>query len=158
MNKSLCCIYNEVHHGKVPMDDVGGTIKNLIFRKVKSDRTVVYTPKEFTAAAMKFVPSIITVYLPKSDEIVEPESIRHAQSILETLSIQKFVQQINDGGDCSVEIFKTARRPESFTLNGTKKLVTLLVLTRSPIKAIASVQRAEMVYRDGSEWLQSPIS
>ena len=135
LNKSLCCIYNEVHHGEVPMDDVGGTIKNLIFRKVKSGRTVVYTPKEFTAAAMKFVPSIITVYLPKSDEIVEPESIRHAQSIPETLSIQKFVQQINDGGDCSVEIF-----------------------TRSPIKVIASVQRAEMVYRDGSEWLQSPIS
>ena len=33
---------------------------------------------------MKFVPSIITVYLPKSDEIVEPESIYQAQSIPES--------------------------------------------------------------------------
>ena len=57
---------------------------------------------------MKFVPSIITVYLPKSDEIVEPESIHQAPSIPETLSIHKFVRQINDRGDCSREFLKTA--------------------------------------------------
>ena len=74
------------------MDDVGGTIKNVILRKVTSGQIVVHTPKEFPDAAMKFVPSIITPYLPKSDEIVEPESIHQAQSIPETLSIHKFVQ------------------------------------------------------------------
>ena len=89
------------------MDDVG-TIKNVIFRKVKSGQIVVHTPKEFSDAAMKFVSSIITVSLPKSDEIVEPESIHQAQSIPETLSIHKFVRQINDRGDCSVEFSKTA--------------------------------------------------
>ena len=31
LNKSLCWFYNEGHHSKVPMDDVGGTIKNVIF-------------------------------------------------------------------------------------------------------------------------------
>ena len=108
LNKSLCWFYNEGHHGKVPMDDVGGTIKNVIFRKVKSGQIVVHTPKEFSDAAMKFVPSIIAVYLPKSDKIVEPESIHQAQSIPETLSIHKFVRQINDRGDCSVEFSKTA--------------------------------------------------
>ena len=35
LNKSLCWFYNEGHHGKVPMDDVGETDKNVIFRKVK---------------------------------------------------------------------------------------------------------------------------
>ena len=35
-NKSLCWFYNAEHHGKVPMYDVGGTIKNVILRKVKS--------------------------------------------------------------------------------------------------------------------------
>ena len=54
---------------------------------------MVHTPKEFSDAAMKFVPSIIAVYLPKSDKIVEPDSIHQAQSIPETLSIHKFVQQ-----------------------------------------------------------------
>ena len=75
LNKSLCWYYKEGHHGKVPMDDEDEIIKNVIFRKVKSGQIVVHTPKEFSDAAMKFVSSIITVYLPKSDEIVEPESI-----------------------------------------------------------------------------------
>ena len=114
LNKSLCWFYNEGHHGKVPMDDVGGTIKNVIFRKVKSGQIVVHTPKEFSDAAMKFVSSIITVYLPKSDEIVEPESIHQAPSIPETLLIHKFVRQINDRGDCSIEFFKTAVDREAF--------------------------------------------
>ena len=90
------------------MDDVGGIIKNVFFRKVKSDQIVVHTPKDFSDAAMKFVPSIITVYLPRTDEIVDPESIHQAPSIPETLSIHKFVRQINDRGDCSREFLKTA--------------------------------------------------
>ena len=105
LNKSLCWYYNEGHHGKVPMDDVGETIKNVIFRKVKSGQIVVHTPKEFSDAAMKFVSSIITVYLPKSDEIVEPESIHQVPSIPETVLIYKLVRQVNGTGDCSIEFF-----------------------------------------------------
>ena len=63
------------------MDGVGGTIKNAMLRKVKSGEIVVNTRKEFSDGAMKFVPSILTVYLPKSDEIVEPESIYQVPSI-----------------------------------------------------------------------------
>ena len=51
------------------MDDVGEIIKNIIFRKLKSGQIVVHTLKEFSDAARKYVSSIITVYLPKSDEI-----------------------------------------------------------------------------------------
>ena len=94
------------------MDDVGGTTKNVIFRKVKSGQIVVHTPKEFSDAAMKFVSSIITVYLPKSDEIVKPESIHQAQSIPETLSIHKFVRQINDRR-LQYRIFQDGDRPGS---------------------------------------------
>ena len=69
---------------------------------------MVHTPKEFSDASMKFVSSIIALYLPKSDEIIEPESIHQTQSIPETLSIHKFVRKINDRGDCCIELFKTA--------------------------------------------------
>ena len=86
LNKSLCWFYKG-HHGKVPMDDIGGTIRNVIFRKVKLGQIVVHTHKEFSDAAMKFVPSIISVYLPKLDEIAKPESIYQEPSIPETLSI-----------------------------------------------------------------------
>ena len=96
------------------MDYVGGTIKNAVLRKVKSGQIVVHTPKDFSDAAMKFVPSIISVYLSKLDEIVEPESIHQAPSIPETLLINKFIRQINDRGDCSIEFFKTAVDQEAF--------------------------------------------
>ena len=142
LNKSLCWFYNEVHHGKVPMDDVGGIITNIIFWKVNSGQIVAHTPKEFSDAAMKLVLSIIIVYLPKSDEIFEPESIHQAPSIPETLSIHKFVWQINDRGVCSIKFFKTVVDQEAFTLNGTKKLEMLFVVRRSKIKVIASVQHA----------------
>ena len=114
LNKSMCWFYNEGHHGKVPVDNVGETIKNVIFRKVKSGQIVLHTPKEFSDAAMKFVSYIITVYLPKSDEIVEPESIHQVLSIPETLLIHKLVRQVNSRGDCSIEFFKTAVDQESF--------------------------------------------
>ena len=68
--KSLCCFYNEGHYDQALMDDVGGTIKNVIFHNVKSGQIVVHTPKEFSDAAMKFVPSIITV---DSDEYIKFE-------------------------------------------------------------------------------------
>ena len=63
---------------------------------------------------MKFVPSIITVYLSGSDEILEPESIHQAPSIPETLSIRKFVWHINCREDCIIEFFKTAVDYEAF--------------------------------------------
>ena len=93
LNKSLSWFYNEGHHGEVPMDDVGGTMKNVIFRKVKSGQIVAHTTKEFPDVAMKFVPSIISVYLPTSDEMVEPASIHQAPSIPETLSMHKLVDR-----------------------------------------------------------------
>ena len=103
------------------MDDLGGTIKNAILRKVKSGQIVVHTPKDFSDAAMKFVLSINSVYLPKSDEIVEPESIHQAPSIPQTHSIHKFVRQINDRGDCSIEFFKMALDQEAFHTQWYKK-------------------------------------
>ena len=39
--------YNEAHHGKGPMDGIGGTVKNLVYRKVFSGDVVINTPKEF---------------------------------------------------------------------------------------------------------------
>ena len=88
LNKSLCWFYSEGHYGKVQMDDIGRTIKNIIFPKVNSGQIVVDTLKEFSDAAMKLASSIITVYWPKSEEIVEPESIHQAPSTSETLSPQ----------------------------------------------------------------------
>ena len=114
LNKSLCWFYNEGHHDKVAIEDEGETIKIVIFWKVKSGQIVAHTPKEFSDAAMKFVLSIITVYLPRSDEIVEPERIHPVPSIPETLSYHKFVRQINGKGGWSIEFFRKAVDQEAF--------------------------------------------
>lgn len=42
--------YNEAHHEKGPMDGVGGTIKNCVFREVKSGRLTIESPEEFAHA------------------------------------------------------------------------------------------------------------
>ena len=124
------------------MDEVGGTIKNIIFWKVQSGQIVVHTPK-FSDAAMKCVSSIITVYLPRSDEIVEPENIHQAPSIPETLSIHKFVRQINDRGDCSIEFLKAVVDQEAFHIQWYKRASDVVCGHEKSNKGIASVQRAE---------------
>ena len=140
------------------MDDVGKTIKNIIFRKVNSGQIVVHTLKGFSDAAMKFmVSSIVTVYLPKSDEILESESIYQAPFIPETLSVLKFVRQINDREDSIIEFFKKAVDQEAFHIQRYKKLVMFFVVTRSPIKTIECSTCRKWYIEDRSEWLQCPI-
>ena len=48
LNKSLMWFYNDCHHGKGPMDGVGRTMKNIVFRKVKSGQVVINSPQEFS--------------------------------------------------------------------------------------------------------------
>ena len=90
LNKSLYWFYNERHHGKGPMDGMSGTIKNATFQKVKSGQILVHTPKGFSDASMKFVPSIITVYLPRWEEIIElePSGTIHPQN---TVNLQIYL-------------------------------------------------------------------
>ena len=118
LNKSLFYFYNGRHHGKGPMDGKGRTIKNVIFWKSCQAR-LWSTPKELSDVAMKFVLSIIIVYLSQLDKIVEPESIHQAPFIPKTLSIHKFIRPINEREDCSIEFFK---------MWWTSKLVMLLVV------------------------------
>ena len=148
----MCWFYNERHQGEVPMDDLGGTIKNVSFQKVKSGQIVAQVHKEFSDATMKFVASIITVHLGRLDKIVDPERIHQAPSIPRTLSIHKSVRQINDWGDYNIKFydwgdynikfFKTVVDQEAFHTQCTTKLEMLFVVRGSPIKLITSTQRA----------------
>ena len=75
-------------HGKGPMDGVGGTVKNIIFRKVKSGFVTIDSPFEFHQAILKFVPSIKSVYLPDTDVLNEPENIeQESKKIPEILKV-----------------------------------------------------------------------
>ena len=64
-----------------PINGIGGTVKNIILRKVKSGQSAVHSPLEVSEAVTKFVPSIHFVYLLENENIVESEDIRMARNI-----------------------------------------------------------------------------
>lgn len=41
---------NKAHHGEEPMDRVGGTVRSLKFRAMKSEKNSIIMPKEFSNA------------------------------------------------------------------------------------------------------------
>ena len=57
------------------MDVVGGTIKNLVFRAVKSGTFSVRDPEKFAKAANDIVPSIRSLYIPIEDILEEPAEV-----------------------------------------------------------------------------------
>ena len=70
------------------MDVVGGTVKSIIFRKVKSGFVTIDSPFEFHQAILKVAPSSKSVYLPNTDVLNEPENIeQESKKIPETLKV-----------------------------------------------------------------------
>ena len=59
--------YNEKAMEKFPWMVLEGTVKNIIFRKVRSGFVTIDSPFEFHQAILKVVPSIKSVYLPDTD-------------------------------------------------------------------------------------------
>ena len=97
--------YNETHHGKGPMDGIGGTIKNVVFRQVKSGRVIINSAEEFSVAANKFVPSIATLFQKEKDLLCEPDDINQSPSIPATLQIHKFIRSSTAEGDTIIDFY-----------------------------------------------------
>ena len=77
--------YDEKRHGKDPMDGVGGAVKYIIFRKVKSGFVTLDSPFEFHQAILIFDPSIERVYLPDIDVLNDSENMeQESKKIPET--------------------------------------------------------------------------
>ena len=71
------------------MDGVGGTVKNVVFRKVKSGFLTIESPFEFYQAVKNYVPAIKCVYVP-DDIFEEPENMEQESiAIREILKIRK---------------------------------------------------------------------
>ena len=158
LEKEVLWFYNDRHHGKGPMDGVGGTLKNVIFRKVKSGQTVVYTPEDFANVAMEFVPSITTIYLPKEAEIEEPEDIDNAPLIKDTLQVHKLERCINQRNECLIKFFKTVADEEPFYTQWYGKVGGLICGHKE--SNVGENQCAECFKdycQDGSEWLECPV-
>ena len=107
---------------------------------------------------MKFLSSFIIVYLPKSDEIVEPENMHQAPSTAKTFSVHKFFRQISDREDCSIEFFKMAVDQEAFHIQWHKRTSDVVCGHEKSNKGDSECSTCgEWYIEDGSEWLQCPI-
>ena len=84
--------YNERHHGKEPTDDVGGSIRNRIYRYAMSYKCVIKSPNEFSNYANKVVNGITSLYLPEDDLLTKVDHIEEVLKIPETLSIHMLVR------------------------------------------------------------------
>ena len=73
-----------------PMDGIGGTIKIIVFRQVKSGKTIINSAEDFCKAANQFCPSIATLFQKSEVLLEEPEDIEKAPIIPATLKIHKF--------------------------------------------------------------------
>ena len=101
-------LYNEHHHGKGPMDSVGGTVKKVIFQKVKSGHVVIYSPQGFSEAVTTVMSAIHAVYLPESENIIEPKEIESSRKIKETLKIHKLERKVDPNSNTYINFYKIA--------------------------------------------------
>ena len=110
-NKSLMWFYNRLcgsYHGKGSMNGVGGTVKNVVFRKVNSGQVVINFPQEFSQAVKSFVPSINAFYLPESESNAVYQAKRHqcAKKIKDSLKLRKLERKGNANGNLYINFFK----------------------------------------------------
>ena len=138
--------YNEKSHGKGPMDDVGGTVKNIIFCKVKSGFVTIDSPFELYQAILKFAPSIKSVYSLDTDVLNKPENIeQESKKIPKTLKVHH-VEKFEVKGVYDLKLFYLAEDMRNLlTPNGiqTGKMLSIAG-TRSHMLMTATVLSAAL--------------
>ena len=87
--------YNEAHHGKGPMDGVGGTVKNMVYRRVLAGDVVIDNPKKFADFANE-VCHVDSLFLPGESLMQGPEQINYAEPIPHTLQTHRVVRCFNE--------------------------------------------------------------
>ena len=106
--KNMSWFYNERHHGKGPMDGVGGTVKKVVFRDAKFGKCTIISPKEFSEYADKKVESIDTLFSPECELFVEPNEVAKAPKIPQTLQVHKVIIHMSKNGMLYLKFFYLA--------------------------------------------------
>ena len=114
LEKEIEWNFYEAHHGKGPMDGVGGTVKNKVFREAKSGCLTITSPKEFSNASERLVSKIVSIYLPVNEMIEEPSHVKDAPKITDTLKIHKVVRKIRKDVIPSLDFYYLSADPEPF--------------------------------------------
>ena len=96
------------------MDGVGGTTKNKVFREVKLSRLTITSPEEFSNAAERLVPKIVSINLPINEMIEEPSYGKDVPKITNTFKIHKVVRKIHKDAIPSLDFYYLSADTEPF--------------------------------------------
>ena len=144
---------------KGPMDGIGGTVKNVVFKEVKSGRLSIETPKEFAEAADRLC-KVDCLYLPIDLYLDEPEGIDDAPEIKGILKIHQIIRKF-ERGVAYLNFFKLSGSDEQFYRQFYKTdpdqqvcghIVTVKVDDFTCGKCLEAY-----VEGDGKEWLQCTL-
>ena len=114
--------YNERHHGKGPMDGVGGTIKHQIFRAVKSGKVSITNAEYFAAHANAIVNGTKSLYIPIDEVLEQPEDIEKSCPRIDgALEVQKIACFFSTNDVCKLEFLKRALDEQPFHVQYCKK-------------------------------------
>ena len=96
------------------MNDIGGTIKNKVYRDVMSNKCLIKNAKDSAEYANKTISGITSIYMPINKLLTQPDNIQNAPKIPETLSIYKLTRIFNEDNICFIDFFHVANGDNSF--------------------------------------------
>ena len=150
-------IYSKLLASKGPMDGIGGTVKNVILRKVKSGQLVAHSPLEFSEAVPKFVPSILSVYLPENENIAKPKDISMVRKIDQILKIHKLERKCSQNGDTLINFFKNPDHEDPFHVKWYGGENEIICGHAETSKSYDECAKSQGSYNEGEEWLRCPV-
>ena len=103
------------------MSDVGGTVKKMIFRHVKSKKCVINGAKDFAEYANKIINGISCLYLAENEIMAEPQDIEASPKIKRTLKVHKVLRTYNEDNVCKIEFYKLADETDPFHIQWYRK-------------------------------------
>ena len=139
------------------MNGVGRTVKNVVFRKVKLGKVVIYSPLEFFEAIKTIVPAIHAVYLPESENIIEPKGIQSSRKIKETLKIHKFERKVDPNGNTYINFYKIADDEEPFHVQWYGGEDNVICGHEKSSDNDNQCPKCNGFYKEGEEWLCCPV-
>ena len=87
--------YFESHHGKGPVDGIGGSVKTAMYRDVKACKVVFSSAQQFADYATQHVKGITIVYVAKDDielRTLEDDLIHPVPGTLKVHHVDRFVE------------------------------------------------------------------
>ena len=79
-----------------------------------SNKCLIKNAKDFTEYANKTINGITSIYMPINELLTEPDNIKNAPKIPETLSIHKVNRSFNKDNICFIDFFRMANDADPF--------------------------------------------